>query len=74
MSRIGMRMLTSQHVELFGDHGRKKLTIVDENCDIAQIVRDAAENAKVWRATRKGKGVAPMASCLCHEWLMHENA
>jgi hypothetical protein len=63
MSRIGMRMLTSQHVELFGDHGRKRLTIVDENCDIAGIVRDAAENAKVCfvrRAIECTSGARPL--------------
>lgn len=29
-----------------GDHGRKRLSIVDENCDVVGIIRDAGENAK----------------------------
>lgn len=46
-TRSGTNQHARQHVELFGQHGRRQLSIVDENCDVVSIISDAAENARV---------------------------
>eukprot|EP01137_Pigoraptor_chileana_P002855 Opistho-2@42294 len=50
MSRIGIRMLIGQHVEVFGDsEGQKSATaigVIDEKCDVRAVVEDAAQNAR----------------------------
>eukprot|EP01135_Chromosphaera_perkinsii_P002729 Nk52_evm97s226 gene=Nk52_evmTU97s226 len=53
MSRIGIRMLMAQHIELFdsesqGSSNKAKgwVGVIDKNCDPTQVAADAANNAK----------------------------
>eukprot|EP01136_Pigoraptor_vietnamica_P044353 Opistho-1_new@20993 len=50
MSRIGIRMLIGQHVEVFGEgEGTKSpsaIGVIDEKCDVKAVVEDAAQNAR----------------------------
>jgi hypothetical protein len=45
----GIRMLIGQHVELFGhkDSPPTMIGVIDEQCNVTAVVRDAVENARV---------------------------
>eukprot|EP00128_Syssomonas_multiformis_P003858 Colp12_sorted_trinity150504_noHs@2167 len=47
MSRIGIRMLIAQHVELFSKNKPPgSIGVIDPHCDVSAIVNDAAQSAK----------------------------
>eukprot|EP00123_Amoebidium_parasiticum_P009183 comp19310_c0_seq1/m.22178 comp19310_c0_seq1/g.22178 ORF comp19310_c0_seq1/g.22178 comp19310_c0_seq1/m.22178 type:complete len:461 (-) comp19310_c0_seq1:99-1481(-) len=48
MSRIGIRMLIGQHVELFGNKNSPAtmIGVIDPQCQVTAVIRDAAENSR----------------------------
>eukprot|EP00124_Ichthyophonus_hoferi_P001408 Ihof_evm11s72 gene=Ihof_evmTU11s72 len=48
MSRIGIRMLIGQHVELFGQKNPsdKMIGVIDPKCQVTEIIEDAVESAR----------------------------